>query len=140
MLTAADLMRKHFDTLFQDQTTWQSLIADDLIWELPYAPSIGHPPRLVGREQVVGFVSEFLKATKDFRFYEVNINAMADESKAVAEVRASARIVPTGRDYDQRYVVFMEARDGKISHMREYFNPATAALALGLPILELATP
>jgi len=140
MPTAAELLQSHLNTLVRDQTKWQSLIADDLIWELPYAPSIGHPPKLVGREQIVSFVSEFLKATEDFRFYDVNISAMADEMKAVAEVRATARILPTGRDYDQSYVIFLEARDGKIAHLREYFNPATAALALGLPILEFAAP
>ncbi len=140
MPTATELLQSHFDTLVQDRARWQSLIADDLVWELPYAPSIGHPPKLVGREQIVSFVNEILNATEDFRFHDININAMADENKAIAEVRATARILPTGRDYDQSYVIFLESRDGKIAHLREYFNPATAALALGLPILEFAAP
>ncbi len=140
MPTAAELLQSHLDTLVQDRAGWQSLIADDLVWELPYAPSIGHPRELVGREQIVSFVNELLNATENFCFHDVNIYAMADEMKAVAEVRATARILTTGRDYDQSYVIFLEARGGKIAHLREYFNPATAALALGLPILEFAAP
>ena len=140
MPTAVELMKRHLDTLARDQVAWQSLIADNLIWELPYAPSIGHPRKLAGREQIVSSVSNFLQATEEFRFHEVNIAAMANETKAVAEVQATARILSTGRDYHQAYVIFLQARDGKIVHLREYFNPATAALALGLPILEFAAP
>jgi ketosteroid isomerase-like protein len=138
MLSAVELMESHFDTLARDQAAWQLLIADELVWELPYAPSIGHPHKLEGRAQIVSFVSGFLKEAEGFRFHDLKINALANGTGAVAEVQATARILSTGRHYRQSYVVFLEARDGKIVHLREYFNPATAALALGAPIVELA--
>ena len=47
-MTASDLLQRHFQTLVADNGQWQSLIADDVLWELPYAPALGHPARLSG--------------------------------------------------------------------------------------------
>ena len=57
MTIASDLLQRHIQTLVEDNAQWQTLIADDLVWELPYAPAIGHPARLSGREEVVRHVS-----------------------------------------------------------------------------------
>jgi ketosteroid isomerase-like protein len=51
MPTAADLLRQHFETLVADNAQWQALIAEDLVWELVYAPTLGHPARMLGREE-----------------------------------------------------------------------------------------
>src|SRR5438874_9621117 len=53
MTIASDLLQRHVQTLVEDNAQWQTLIADDILWELAYAPAIGHPPRLSGREEVV---------------------------------------------------------------------------------------
>jgi len=53
MTIATDLLQRHFQTLVADNTQWQALLADDLVWELPYAVALGHPSRLAGREEVV---------------------------------------------------------------------------------------
>ena len=50
MTIASDLVRQHFETLVADNQRWQALIADDLVWELPFAPALGHPARLSGRD------------------------------------------------------------------------------------------
>jgi hypothetical protein len=52
MSIASDLLQRHIQTLVDDNAQWQTLIADDLLWELPYAPAIGYPARLSGREAV----------------------------------------------------------------------------------------
>jgi uncharacterized protein len=57
MTLAFDLLERHFGTLVDDDLQWQTLIADELVWELPFAPAIGHPARLSGREQVVRHVT-----------------------------------------------------------------------------------
>jgi hypothetical protein len=44
--TASDLLERHLQTLVRDPEQWQTLIADDIVWELAYAPAIGHPARL----------------------------------------------------------------------------------------------
>ena len=139
MTIASDLLRRHFQTLVADTAQWQTLIADDLVWELRYAPAIGHPARLSGREEVVRHVTWFLGAVENFRFFDLEVHAFADPEGAVAEVKAEARIKPTGRLYRQEYVVFLRAAGGKIASLREYFNPVRAAQAMDAPIRDLAS-
>lgn len=137
MTIASDLLQRHIETLVADHAHWQTLIADNLVWELPYAPAIGHPARLSGREEVVRHVTWFLGAVEQFRFFDLRVYACADPDAAVAEVKAEARIKPTGRLYRQEYVVFLRAAGGKIAFLREYFDPVRAAQALDTTILGL---
>jgi ketosteroid isomerase-like protein len=137
MTIAADLLKRHFETLVDDNAQWQTLIADDLLWELPFAPAIGHPARLSGRADVVRHITWFLGAVENFRFFDLRVHAFADPEAAVAEVRAEALIKPTGRIYRQEYVLFLRAKGGKIAFLREYFDPTRAAKALNTPILGL---
>lgn len=135
MPTAVDLMQRHFQTLVDDNVQWRTLITDEIVWELVYAPSLGHPARLAGREEVLHHVDWFVGAVKDFRFFDLRTHAFADPDGAVAEVKAEGLIKSTGRIYRQEYVLFLHARDGKIAHLREYFDPVKAAKALDTPIL-----
>jgi len=137
MTIASDLLQRHFKTLVNDNTQWQTLIADDILWELAYAPAIGHPARLSGREEVVRHVTWFLGAVEDFRFFDLKVYPFADPEGAVAEVKAEGLIKPTGRIYHQDYVLFLRAAGGKIAFLREYLDPVRAAKALDTPILGL---
>lgn len=137
MTTASDLLQQHIQTLVDDNPRWQTLIADDLLWELAYAPAIGHPARLSGREEVVRHVNWFLGAVENFRFFDIRVYAFVDPQAAVAEFKAEGLIKPTRRIYRQDYVVFLRAVGGKIAFLREYFDPVRAAKALDTPILGL---
>jgi ketosteroid isomerase-like protein len=137
MTIASDLLQQHIQTLVDDNAQWQTLIADDLLWELVYAPAIGHPARLTGREEVMRHVNWFRGAVENFRFFDIRVYAFVDPEAAVAEFKAEGLIKPTGRIYRQDYVVFLRAVAGKIAFLREYFDPARAAWALDTPILSL---
>ena len=137
MAIASDLLQQHIRTLVDDNAQWQTLIADNILWELAYAPAIGHPARLSGRGEVVRHVTWFLGAVEDFRFFDLKVYPFADPKGAVAEVKAEARIKTTGRIYHQDYVLFLRAAAGRIAFLREYFDPARAAKALDTPILGL---
>ena len=50
MTVAEDLLRRHLETLVADNARWQTLIAENVVWELPFAPALGHPSRVVGTE------------------------------------------------------------------------------------------
>jgi ketosteroid isomerase-like protein len=136
-MNASDLLQKHIETLVDDPAQLQTLIADDISWELAYAPSIGHPARLSGREEVIRHVTWFRGAVENFRFFKLMVYPIADSEGAVAEVKAEAIIKSTGRVYRQDYVVFLRAAGGKIVFLREYFEPVRAAKAMGLPIVGL---
>ena len=137
MTIASDLLEQHFKTLVDDNPQWQTLIADDILWELAYAPALGHPARLSGRAEVVRHATWFVGAVENFRFFDLKVYPFADPEAAVAEVKAEGLIKSTGRTYRQDYVVFLRCTGGKIAFLREYFDPVRAANALGTPILEL---
>lgn len=139
MNIAAELLRQHLRWLVDDNQQWQELIAEDIVWELPYAPGIGHPARLSGRDAVIRHVSWFIGAVSDFRFFDAQILPAADPQQAVARVHAGGLIKSTGRVYRQEYVVFLTASDGRIAHLREYFDPVQAALALDTPIVGITS-
>jgi ketosteroid isomerase-like protein len=136
---ASDLLQRHIETLVDDAAEWEKLIADDIVWELAYAPSVGHPARLSGREEVIRHVTWFRGAVDNFRFFNLTIHPFEDSASAVAEVEAEGVIKPTGRVYRQNYVVFLRAAGGKIVFLREYFDPVRAAKAMDLPIAGLAS-
>jgi ketosteroid isomerase-like protein len=137
MTIASDLLQRHFQTLVDDNAQWQTLIADDIVWELPFAPALGHPARLTGRKEVVHHVTWFLGTVENFRFFDLKVYPFADPEGAVAEVKAEGLIKRTGRIYHQDYVLFLRATGGKIAFLREYFDPTRAAKALDTLILGL---
>jgi uncharacterized protein len=137
MTIASDLLQQHIQTLVDDNARWQTLIADDILWELAYAPSLGHPAQLAGRKEAVRHATWFVGAVENFRFFDLRIYALADVQGAVAEVKGEGLIKSTGRVYRQDYVVFLRAADGKIAFLKEYFDPVRAAQALDTPILGL---
>jgi uncharacterized protein len=137
MTIATDLLQRHFETLVADNTQWQTLLADDLIWELPFAVALGHASRLSGREEAVHHANWFTATVENFHFFDLKLYPLADADWAVAEVKAQGVIKSTGRTYRQQYVVFLRAVSGKIAFLREYFDPTRAAQAMETPIVDL---
>jgi ketosteroid isomerase-like protein len=133
MTIAADLLQRHIQTLLNPDE-WETLIADDILWELPFALALGHPHRLEGREAVEKHVNWFRGAAENFRFSDIRVYPLSDPNGAVGEVRAEGRIKASGREYRQEYVFFLRANDGKIASLREYFDPTRAAKAMDLQI------
>ena len=140
MTIASDFLQRHIQTLVDDNAQWQTLITDDIFWEIAYAPALGHPAQLSGRAEVMR-QSNLVCASqwKTFRFIDLKVYPFADPQSAVAQVRAEGIIKTTGRIYRQEYVVFLRAANGKIVFIREYFDPTRAAKALDTPILESRT-
>jgi hypothetical protein len=139
MTIASDLLEQHIQMLVDDNARWQTLIADEIIWELAYAPSIGHPARLSGRKEAVRHATWFVGAVANFRFFDLKVYDLNDTHRAVAEVKGEGLIKASGRMYRQDYVVFLQVADGKIAFLREYFDPVRAAKALDIPIPDLGS-
>src|SRR5436853_6368662 len=99
MTVAEHHLRRHQETLVADNARWQTMLADDVVWELPFAPALGHPARVSGRAEVVQFAAWFVGAVENFRFFDVRVQAFADPEAAVAEVKGEGRIKATGRSY-----------------------------------------
>ncbi|SPA33646.1 nuclear transport factor 2 family protein [Cupriavidus taiwanensis] len=139
MTIATTLLHKHLEWLVDQPQQWRGLIADNIVWDLPYAPSLGHPVKLEGREAVLRHASWFAGAVKDFRFSEAIVTATDNPEHAIARVRGEGVIAANGRVYRQEYVVFLTAQDGRIVQLREYFDPVQAALALDAPVVGVSS-
>jgi len=87
MTISPGLLQQHIQTLVHDNARWQTLIADDILWELAYAPSLGHPAQLSGREEAVRHATWFVGAVENFRFFDLKMYPLADPQGAVAEVK-----------------------------------------------------
>ena len=96
MTVAESLLHRHLQTLVADNARGQTLLADDVVWELPFAPALGHPARVVGRAEVEKFAGWFVGAVEGFRFLDARVQACADPQAAVAEVKGEGRIKATG--------------------------------------------
>jgi hypothetical protein len=70
---------------------------------VPYDPRSdpSHGDHGVGQEEVVRHVTWFLGAVEQFRFFVLRVYVCANPDAAVAEVKAEARIKPTGYLYRQ---------------------------------------
>ena len=89
-------MQRHIETLVDDAAQWQTLIADNILWELAYAPSVGHPAQLSGREELMRHVDWFRGAVTNFRFFDLVEYPFTDSEGAVAQVKADGTIKSTG--------------------------------------------
>jgi ketosteroid isomerase-like protein len=126
------LVERHLATLVGDNKTWLTLIDDDLIWEFPYANSVGLPSELKGRAQVTQFVAQLLLDVKDFEYYAARTYPFADGAGAAVEVSARGTFRQSRKALAQDYVLLLQSRDNKIVHLTEYFDPIRLAKGLGL--------
>ncbi|HEX5615072.1 MAG TPA: nuclear transport factor 2 family protein [Acidimicrobiia bacterium] len=106
--------------------------ADDVVVELPYAPG-GMPKVHAGKDAAIAFMRE---AKNFFSSYTSEVDAVypaADDPDTVlAEVRGHGVAAPTGRPYEQTYVLVLRfAPDGKLRLWREYYDPGVVIKAFG---------
>lgn len=109
------------------------LVADDVLWEMPFAPPALRAP--FNRERfgklLRGWPAVF---SHGLTFSDVDITPMLDPDRIIVEFRGEAVMAATGQPYRNRYVGIFEFSDGRIVHAREYFDSAVAIRAFGWPL------
>ncbi|MFP3550914.1 phenazine biosynthesis protein [Paraburkholderia sp. SIMBA_049] len=125
-------MQLHFSTLLANPQRWQSLISDEIVWERPYAASLGKSTEIVGKARAIEHVTRFVGIFTSFQFLDVEILHGLDRNHAVACALARGQIKSTGRVYEQEFVVFLKSSRGRIDYLREYFDPLRMAWALAM--------
>lgn len=128
------LLSAHLDLLGTDMERWLGLLADDAVVELPYAASLGVPARLEGLPAIRRYYLETIKSFEGLTFSGARYHRTVDPEVALIEVHGSATIRPTGRRYEQDYVILVKVRDGRVVLHREYWNPIPAIAAFGLEL------
>lgn len=130
----ARLLSLHVNLMLSDPAQWAALFVPDAVWELAFAPSLGHPARLDGVDAIVKHAQWFGKAVNEFRYSNVAIQPFADPTAAVVTMNGEGVIAANGRVYKQEYVVFLRSANGKITYLREYFDPVRAARSMDIPL------
>ena len=106
-----------------------SLLNDDFVAEFPFAP-VDHTRRLEGAEAISRFFAKIPSFSDGFKIGdEVKIVESGDD--LVAEYTGSSVFKDTNLPYAQEYVAVAKIRDGKIVHIREYYDPMRVLRALG---------
>lgn len=108
------------------------LLADEFLWEMPFAPPAFPAPFELARFKKLlrGFATVF---TEGVTFHDLDIQPLLDPDRFVVEFRGEAVVAATGQPYRQRYVGLFRVSEGRIVHVREYFDSAVAIRALGWP-------
>jgi ketosteroid isomerase-like protein len=132
MKSAAELLKAHLHYLTTDFESWKSLFAEDAVMEYPYGVAAHVETPLYGITAILKSVAGFMNAVTNFRVTTPTIHQIEGEDAIIAEFTAYADVVPTGRQYQQNYVVFLRASGGKITFFREYFDP-TRVIASFVP-------
>ena len=117
------LSRQRFDE-------WIELWAEDGTCGFPFA----HESRrrvYQGKREILAYMAATQGRIAIDAVTEMRVHPMLDPEVAAVEFAVSGRVLTTGRPYNQRYVAFLEAKDGKIWRYREYWNPLVSVEAHG---------
>ncbi|NGO11491.1 nuclear transport factor 2 family protein [Streptomyces sp. HC44] len=120
----ADLYRHSLRLLLdKDIDGWVDLCDENVQFEFPYAPE-GFPATLDGRASVADYLRDYPDHFDLREIPSLQIHETTDQDTIVAEWRGKGRMVATGAPYDMPYVAVVTVRDGRITHYRDYWNPA----------------
>ena len=108
---------------------WAELWADDGTCEFPYAPEGRR--LLEGKKAIYAYMTSYPDVMAIDSVAEMRVHPMLDPEVAAVELAINGRALTTGRPYNQRYVIFIEARGGKIRRYREYWNSLISIEAFG---------
>jgi ketosteroid isomerase-like protein len=96
---------------------------DEIVMEFPYGPSIGQPERHEGKEAVVSYVRRLNHNLAGLKMRDWTIHSVEGDPTTVFIEYEGDAPTPGGNSYVQTYVNKMQFRDGKLVHMREFWDP-----------------
>ncbi|SPF06205.1 nuclear transport factor 2 family protein [Streptomyces sp. MA5143a] len=124
----AQLAVKMLHSLGKDMDFFWMNAHPDLVLEFPYAPWVGLPDRLVGREDIEAYLDNFARMLPGLTFTDVRVWPYAEEDAYVLEYNGTC---PSVNSYKQRYINISRFKDGKLILFREFWNTTEALRAFG---------
>jgi ketosteroid isomerase-like protein len=125
-------------TQHKDLDTLRTLMNEDIVIELPFNES-GKTDKesyriYRGIEACLGFWAVAFKAEGEMHApSETELTVSSDGSRLFLETRGHLTM-STGKTYRNRYVMRLDIKDGRVSHVKEYYNPIQSAYAFGRPV------
>ncbi|MDJ0573432.1 MAG: nuclear transport factor 2 family protein [Pleurocapsa sp. MO_192.B19] len=116
----------------KDMDKFASVWAEDAVQDMPFSPD-GFPKRVEGKANLIQHYAAWPETSGKANFTdELVFYPMQDSTMVFAEWRGNVEIIPTGRNYNQRYGGLFHVVDGKIELFREYYDPIVFQDAFGL--------
>ena len=116
----------------KDMDKFASVWAEDAVQDMPFSPE-GFPKRVEGKTNLIEHYAAWPEISGQANFTDKLIfYPMQDATMVFAEWRGDVEIIPTGRQYKQRYGGLFHVVDGKIELFREYYDPIVFKYAFGL--------
>jgi uncharacterized protein len=140
MSTNNEVARQHdVETLFQkfmqafinkDVHAWLELWDEHGVQEFPFAPE-GRPNRVEGKQALSTYIQAVVQDAEITRVLTYTIHLTLEPELFIVETTVEGRIPSTGRTFPASYVWFVRMKDGKILHVKDYWNPLTMMVARG---------
>lgn len=116
----------------KDMDKLAELWAEDAVQDMPFSPQ-GFPKRIEGKANLIQHYAPWSDISGKASFTDrLVFYPMQDATMVYAEWYGDVEIIPTGRQYQQRYGGLFHVVDGKIELFREYYDPIVFKYAFGL--------
>jgi ketosteroid isomerase-like protein len=127
----------------KDRPALEAMIAEDAVFEYPFDRSgkteAGSWRSFRGRDAVLkNYVDVALARLSPIGWTEREVTRSADGSRVFVEALGDMGL--GGVPYRNRYVLRFDIKDDRITHMKEYLNPVTSAIATGTTTGAESTP
>lgn len=116
------------ERLASDATRLLDMMADDIVFEFPYAPP-GGVKRLGGKAALAAYLPGVASLITIDTLTVTALHPCCDPEVVVIEFAATGRGTATGAPYDQLYISVVRVRGGRIVHYRDYWNPLVVMAA-----------
>jgi ketosteroid isomerase-like protein len=121
----------------KDKAAMMSMLADDIDHEIPFNESgrteEGGFRRHRGKAEMSAFLDVTVATIDTLHFVDPVFSPTADGRAVFVETYGDCRMAD-GKTYKNRYVFRYDVENGKITRLREYYNPITSGVAFGRPI------
>lgn len=117
------------DTLAPGVAGYLDMFHDDAVFEFPYAP--GGAVRKEGKEQMAAYLHTIEGGNALDAFVLTAAYPMNDGQTTVLEYESRGHDQASGRPYRQHYIGIYQVTEGRLTLIREYFNPLAALEAAG---------
>jgi ketosteroid isomerase-like protein len=122
MKSATELLEAYLNNVGTPKISASQFAADGVL-ELPWVKAIAQGPAAVEK-----MLTGLLVKIPDFRFKNLTY-FIQTPNQVAAEYQVEARVVDTGKLYQQTYVGVLLAENGKIKLLREALDTAAASRA-----------
>ena len=127
-----DIVRRYIEAINAwDFDTKQTLLAPDVVFEMPFAPD-GFQRRFEGADEYLAFARQAMDIVGAENLHDVHVETFAsDPGEAICFYKGDMTIQASGAPYKNQYVSRFTVREGKITRFAEYYDPIPLIVALG---------